>query len=299
MSKAAFRAVFMPLLLVWGLLAPVAAESPDRALFWSISWQGEPCGYLLGTIHSEDPRVLEFGEDLLGRLSDSRIFAMELVPDLPTLAALTERMQLPPGRSLAEIAGESRFRAVAEALADYGVPMAQAERMHPWAAMMTLSVPPPETGLFMDFSLSLRAAGAGVKVVGLETLGQQLAFLEGMDESRQLRLLDHALGETGRAREVHDAMLAVYLDNDLPALQRMALDEMSSLDADLRELFMRQGIDARNRRMLESALPYLADGPVFIAVGALHLPGPVGLIALLREQGYVLEPAAWPFSARP
>ena len=44
-------------------------------------------------------------------------------------------------------------------------------------------------------------------------------------------------------------------------------------------------------------LPLLAEGRVFAAVGALHLPGPEGLIAGLRQQGYELSPLSLPFSA--
>ncbi|MBT8074736.1 MAG: hypothetical protein HKP21_13645 [Xanthomonadales bacterium] len=37
-------------------------QDPDRALLWSIHKNDRVCGYLLGTIHSEDPRVLDFSE---------------------------------------------------------------------------------------------------------------------------------------------------------------------------------------------------------------------------------------------
>ena len=45
---------------------------------------------------------------------------------------------------------------------------------------------------------------------------------------------------------------------------------------------------SRNKTMAESAEPILAKGNAFIAVGALHLPGPDGLIELLRKAGYTV-----------
>ena len=36
---------------------------------------------------------------------------------------------------------------------------------------------------------------------------------------------------------------------------------------------------------------------VFVATGALHLPGESGLIALLRAEGFELEPLPSPFAA--
>ena len=50
--------------------------------------------------------------------------------------------------------------------------------------------------------------------------------------------------------------------------------------------FMRLIVDKRNHTMAERAQPLIEKGKVFIAVGALHLPGEEGLVELLRERGY-------------
>ena len=182
--------------------APAAVQAEvfqqaDHGLFWSIQKDGKPAGYLLGTIHSEDPRVLDFSEDFIRRLNENDIFAMELVPDLPTLARLAEYMHYPQGQTLESVIGAERFDQLVSALSTYGIPAEFISRMKPWAAMMTLSTPPPKTGFFMDLSLSLRASGSGLKVVGLETLEQQLSFLEEMPLSMQLSLLDQAIDACG------------------------------------------------------------------------------------------------------
>jgi uncharacterized protein YbaP (TraB family) len=49
-------------------------------------------------------------------------------------------------------------------------------------------------------------------------------------------------------------------------------------------------VDRRNRKMRTRALPLLSKGKIFIAVGALHLIGEDGLVALLQNAGYTLEP---------
>ncbi len=274
-----------------------AASPDDTAVFWSISSNGEPAGYLLGTIHSEDPRVLDFSEEFSEMLSSNRVFAMEMVPDLPTLQKLTGYMQYQDGTTLEGVIGAERYAKLMVALADYRVPPDWIARMKVWAAMMSISVPPPQTGLFMDFSLSLRAAGAGLKVVGLETLEQQLAFLENMPLAQQLALLDQALAEYEKAAELHDQMVDSYLHGDLQALKAQANDQLGELGEEARQYFLYQGVELRNRRMLETLLPILETDRVFVAVGALHLPGNAGLIQLLRDQGYELQPLPQPFSA--
>lgn len=271
--------------------------SEDSALFWSISRDGQPAGFLLGTIHSEDPRVLDFSEVLVETMNSSGVFAMEMVPDLPTLQRLTDYMQYPDGTTLESQVGAERYGRLLEALAPYRMPPDWVSRMKVWAVMMTLSVPPPETGFFMDFSLSLRAAGSGLKVVGLETLEQQLAFLEEMPLRQQLSLLDLALQEYHRVAEVHTAMVDSYLEGDLNRLKEQAEEQMSELTPEIRRYFTYQGIDLRNQRMMETLLSQLGNQRVFVAVGALHLPGDLGLINLLREQGYELNPMPLPLNA--
>jgi hypothetical protein len=46
--------------------------------------------------------------------------------------------------------------------------------------------------------------------------------------------------------------------------------------------------------MLQALLPLLAKQRVFVAVGALHLPGKEGLLTLLRQAGFDLRPLAMP-----
>jgi len=282
-------------LIVTGTSRLLAQE--DSALFWSISKDGVQAGFLLGTIHSEDPRVLDFPVEFINELNTNQVFAMEMVPDLPTLKLLTEFMQYQDGTTLEGRVGPERYARLHSALSEYRVPTDWITRMKVWAVMMTLSVPPPETGLFMDFSLSLRAAGAGLKVVGLETLEQQLAFLEDMPMAQQLMLLDQALVEHEKVRDIHQQMVDNYLAGDLLALQSQAEEQLDQLEPAARQYFMEQGIDLRNQRMLESLLPHLRTGQVFVAVGALHLPGAVGLIQLLRARGYDLTPLPLPLNA--
>jgi len=286
--------VFALLMLPATLIAqPSLAQ--DKALFWSMSRDGERVGYLLGTIHSEDPRVLDFPEDFIALMTSNDLFAMEMVPDLPTMQRLMEYMHYQDGSTLESRIGPERFARLQSALEGYRVPADWIGRMKVWAAMMTLSVPPPETGLFMDFSLSLRAAGAGMQVVGLETLEEQLSFLEDMPLEQQLDLLDHALEDFDRVSEVHDVMVESYLMGDVTVLQSEAEKQMETLDPGARAYFLEQGIDVRNQRMLQALVTYLEKGSVFVAVGALHLPGEEGLISLLRAQGLTMEPLASPF----
>jgi len=293
------RSIGLILSLLLSLLSlPVSADTirePDRSLFWSVQKDGRSAGYVLGTIHSEDPRVLDFSSDFIENLKANDVFAMELVIDVHMLQRLTEYMHYPLGQTLESAIGIERFNALESALTAYQVTEGFASRMKPWAAMMTLSTPPPKTGFFMDMSLSLRAAGSGLKVVGLETLEQQLSFLENMPMPMQLSLLDQAIAEAGQVVEVHNQMVEAYLENDLVALQALSDEQLEAVEASASDYFIESGINARNLRMAEALLFQLENNRVFAAVGALHLPGEKGLLNILRQNGFELTPLAIPF----
>ena len=152
MKPRAAAALLAALLLTAAYLETLAAQAEalpakqDSSLFWALTRDGETVGYLLGTIHSEDPRVLDFTEPFIEQLSANQTFAMEMVPDLPTLTRLTEYMQYQDGTLLESRIGAERVARLQKALSDYRVPAEWIARMKVWAAMMTLSVPPPQTG---------------------------------------------------------------------------------------------------------------------------------------------------------
>ncbi len=50
--------------------------------------------------------------------------------------------------------------------------------------------------------------------------------------------------------------------------------------------FMLNVLDRRNERMLQAMLPQLELGGVFAAMGALHLQGEHGLLAMLERAGW-------------
>lgn len=297
-TRLGLRYFLLVALLGLGLILPAQAEQGEAhqaGMYWHISKDGADAGYLLGTIHSEDPRVVDFSDQLLTELKSCDVFAMEMVPDLPTLKKLTDYMHYQDNERLHSILGQKRYDRAMQALSSYQVPADWKARMKVWAVMMTLSVPAPQTGFFMDLSLSLRAAGRGLKVVGLETLEQQLQFLEQMPLDYQLTLLDHALDDYQRVSQIHDEMVQLYLQNSLVALDELSEEQFAVLDQEITDYFMDLGIAARNRQMAASALQQLAENKVFIAVGALHLAGPEGLINLLVQGGYELTALPLPF----
>lgn len=280
--------------LKWRLLLAIALAgvvcTAQAQVFWSVVSPQDGRNWLLGTVHSEDPRLLDFPPALTEALEEARILALELMPDAQMIGQLNQAMQLPNDERLDELIGPELYRRVVEILGAYGIGEPAVRRLRPWAVAITLSVPPPETGIFMDLALAFRAVGQGTEVISLETLDEQLDFLTGLGRDAHVAMVRQAVADFDRGRELFEALIGAYLERDLEELKRLADRELAGMSPEVQEHFRQEGLVERNRRIVERALPELEQGNLLIAVGTLHLPGEDGLIELLRERGYRVEP---------
>ena len=76
----------------------------------------------------------------------------------------------------------------------------------------------------------------------------------------------------------------------LPFQAAFLKDNASAGSAEAGQEFIESLIVRRNHTMTERADPLLRAGNTLIAVGALHLPGPEGIVSLIRRRGYKVTP---------
>ena len=84
-------------------------------------------------------------------------------------------------------------------------------------------------------------------------------------------------------------MVAAYLARDLSGLYSQMLAQATAEEAQMMQRFEQDFVVERNFRMVERLQPLLAAEPSFIAVGALHLPGETGILALLEQSGFLVS----------
>jgi len=280
----------LSLLLVF-LPAPQLLAGSDRqqGLLWEIAAPGQPPGYLFGTIHSGAPAVLALPEPVQQRFDAVDSVVLEVLLDLDAMRYSSQLMLLAEGRLLSDITGKVLFEQTSRAIRSRGIPEAVLERMKPWAAAVTLSMPPPEAGEVLDMKLYQQALQAGKQVYGLESIREQLAIFDDMPEQEQLLLLRDAVENFAEIEAIQGALIDAWLQRNLCAL--LAINDAAMQTADRQQAVELQDklIVRRNRLMAERLQPYLQEGNVFVAVGALHLPGEAGLLNLLQQRGYTVR----------
>jgi len=268
-----------------GAAPPAAGESRyGQGLLWRIEHEGRRSSYLFGTIHLSGEDVLDLPPEVRVAFDGSGGFVMETLPDEADLAELSKMMFYPRDGSLRALVGPGLFELAAGHLVHHGITGALADHMRPWAAYMTLSFPPQDGGQALDLYLMEQARAQGKELFGLETMLEQVEILSGMEEEQQVRMLrDTACNYEQIQREIQD-MKRLWLARDLDGLVRV-MNSYSDSSIASRELLERL-LYARNRRMAARLQTHLRRGNVFIAVGALHLPGEEGILALLKKRGY-------------
>jgi uncharacterized protein YbaP (TraB family) len=275
-----------------------------RAVLWRIEGQGQPASFLFGTVHSTDERVRKLSPAIQSALGGARKVALELAELAPGEAAqaimnikdVAGQVTYANGNGLADRLSESELKKLRTILGKRGISPGAVHLLRPWFAWFAFVMPECEkrrsaAGLaFLDQRIAQEAKKRGQPVVGLETIRGQIDALAGLSEEAQLGLLKTSLAFLDRQEDLLEVLVQLYLARDIGAIMPFSakIAEKGGFDPAVYAPFERDIVEKRNLAMRDAVLPLLKEGGVFIAVGALHLPGKGGLVELFREAGYAV-----------
>lgn len=288
MRCGASRLLALVLALLCAVFVADAVAEPccERGLLFRLEQpaSGDAPSWLFGTIHSDDPRVTQLPAAVLDAFDSAAEVVLEVVPDAEMLEASRAAMLLGPDERLHEKLPPVLYQDVLAALAERGMPPTAIERLEPWAVLLVLSMPPASSEPVLDLVLYQRAVEAGKPVQGLETVAEQLAVFQTLSIEDQVALLAATLREREQMPQVFAALLSAYQARDLKGLMKLG-QTLAASNPGLEARLHRALITNRNQRMFDRLIPILERGERFVAVGALHLPGPAGLLQRLRAAG--------------
>jgi uncharacterized protein len=278
-----------PALLLLAAAALAAGKGPfDTGRLWRISKAGIADSFVLGTIHVADPRVALIAKPVGDALAHSRVLAVELVPEAGD-ARTVEFEELEDGKRLEPLLGIETFARLRDELTAQDVPPQVIERLKPWAAMLKVARGAPGAGQNnLDEQLLVAARVRRVQVLPLELLEEQIAAFDTVPLDSQVALLEHALHHRDALSANVEPTIAAWLRGDLAALARIsdsAYEQFPGMRPHYGRLIQHIIVD-RTALMHHRLFMPLRNGHVFVAIGALHLSGDKGLLALLKEDGY-------------
>jgi uncharacterized protein YbaP (TraB family) len=121
---------------------------------------------------------------------------------------------------------------------------------------------------------------------------EQISAFDTIPLPSQVALLEHALLHGDALAATIEPTILAWQKGDFRTLEPIAgaaYEPYPGMGRHRAQL-MKNIIDNRTVLMHHRLFAPLRGGRVFVAVGAMHLPGPRGLLAMLRADGYTLTP---------
>lgn len=274
-------------LLVLILLGPGAAAD-EPAMLW-VAQGSQNSVYLLGSIHLLRPQdhPLPPAIELVYDAAD--VLVMELDMDdldyVSVMATMRELGVLENETRLRHLLGKELYAQASAAAEATEIPLDLLDQSEPWLAAITvqemLAMRVGFSGeLGIEQYLTSKARVDGKPILGLETVGEQLGFLDGLPMDVQSQWLVHSLVDGLRIEMLVDQLVAAWRSGDIDYLETELLHE-ASMSPELHQALLVQ----RNLNWIDKIVDYLDDDEDYlIVVGAAHLVGDDGVIKLLSER---------------
>lgn len=295
MTKHLLAMLMLGVLLV--LSAPISAEPA----FWRAEGPEGRRLYLLGAIHVGSPHFYPMRQVIESAFRGADTLAVEL--DILTLdAQYAARFTQLLGMAMPQAAdspanGSQLSDPLRRQLTDYCEaqslcpPAALRDQMKPWLLALhitqqLLASGPYQSALGVDRHFLARRGQRGL--LQLESFESQLRAFDGLPLVTQELLLTQALIDPQAASIAVGDLVAAWRAGDNQALEDLVLSPMRN---SAQALPMYQWLMvARNHAMVERLLAAVnAQETVFVVIGAGHLIGDEGLVALLSSRGYSVK----------
>ena len=269
-----------------GIIFPRCADAD--ACVWKVSNANGALLYLGGSIHALQPGDYPLPGQYSRALDASSHLVLEDDPKASPEGSkdLIKAGQYQKGDSLKNHVDPRTYDYLRHFFALMNVPEAKFMRLKPWFINLVLSYPSDQyLNLGVESFLTKRAKAESKPVSGLEGVREHNQVFEALSdresEALLLILFINAAHESGGGVNVVDA----WRQGDTNVLWRSFHDGFR----DFPSLGERM-VEARNRNWIPKIEGYLRSGQTyFVVVGAAHMGGPNGVLALLRERGFKIE----------
>lgn len=279
--------------------APEKIVPTEKSVFWKISGNGlKKPSYLYGTIHLIPKDEFKIPAVVTNALEDSKRVAFEIdmkeMTNIRTQMSLITKSFMAGGKTLKDLLSPEDYALVKSKMEEKGLPAGMFERMKPMF-LSTLfsngdeSGAAPDNGGMTSVEMELYRVSRRQKLesTGLETAAYQMSIFDSIPYEAQAKMLVDGLRDTGSDSDGSselDTMLQMYRDQDITAMQSMISDVQYGMSK-YEDILLNQ----RNRNWIPVMNRLMREKPTIFAVGAGHLGGAGGVVALLRKEGYRVE----------
>jgi uncharacterized protein len=295
---------FSTLLVLIGITAQAqtkemdpSVSKPQNALLWEISGKGlSKPSYLYGTIHMI-PKADFFLTDATKKaLGESQKVMFEInMKDMQNpmmLIGIMSKAMMPRGQKLRDLISKEDYALVKARFEEVGMPLPMLEAIKPMflSAMIDGGGNPSDTtgkGGTTAYEVEIMKIAEKDKkeMGGLETMEFQMGIFDSIPLKAQAEMLVKSIKSVNKGDSEFKAMVEMYKSQDIEAMAGTMKggeeNEMSKYEGIL--------LTNRNKNWIPLIAKNSAGKSIFYAVGAGHLGGEMGVINLLRKEGFTVK----------
>ena len=278
------------------LAALVSAQSArpataQKLFMWEVNAPGAPSTYLLGSLHLLSAEYYPLPDPIERAFKQSNILIEEVDIDEMTNPAaafpLLAKSIFTDGRTLEQVIAPELYKQVVALGAKAGIPVPALQRMKPWMAAASLTMPSLQAAGFntqmgVDKYFFDKAKAAGMERRALETVAYQFDRLDQMPAPVQEAMLRSVIADIDTQLSSVKAIATAWSLGDTATLEKVLLGSLRETP----ELYNRL-LTERNRNWVGPVETCIAEKKsCFVVVGAAHLVGRDSLVALLQAKGH-------------
>ena len=280
------------------LAVAIAASLPARAdsYLWEVSSLTNHV-YLFGTVHAGRPEWYPLPVAVQNAYADSTVLVVEAdITNVVAMRKSTDAMTYKLPDTLKNHVSAEDYARFVKLLPRYAIAEAQVAQLKPFIAVSLLVFAEwGRLGFRPDFGVDAyfikKAKGDLKKIVEIEGIDEQIRLMDSLTDTETRQLFEGTLTalESGLTNEQITGMVGAWQFGD-PNLMLEIARRYNDQVPGAKE-FEEKFIWSRHPEMLAKIEDYLNHSKErhFIAVGALHLAGPRGLVELLRKRGYLVR----------
>ncbi len=272
-----------------------APNADENSLLWEISGKNlSTPSWLYGTIHligKDDFFLTDSTKAFIDR-SEMVTFEinMEDMTDLTAQLGLLMKAFMEDNKTLKDLLNEEDYKLVQDHFQEIGLPLFMFERIKPMfltvMASGDMSPTSMSSGEMLSYEMEImELAQAGEKKMGgLESMEFQMSVFDSIPYDAQAKMLVESIKAADAGDEEFAKMIELYKNQDIQGMVEMMGGDEGI--ADYEDLLL----NTRNQNWIPVMGEMMDEQPTFFAVGAGHLGGEQGVVALLRKEGYTVKP---------
>jgi len=290
MKKVILRSLLFSLATFVSVQNAVSQEAKvGNSMLWSVVDPKSPAdtSYLFGTIHQISQKDFEITRKIQNAFDKSQILITEIdLTDTGMVVEMMSRVIMEDGMTLDKLLTKEDYQLLSKFMIENaGLPLALYNDKKPFmAAMAIMNFFIEDAPASYDMVLTQMAQKQGLEIHGLETVAEQMDVLDQTPYKEQADQLIEMISNVEETKESYAQIVRAYKAEHLEDLQKL-LDENMGAAGEKSAM-----LDDRNIKWIPKIQKVIEEKHCFIAVGAGHLPGEMGLINLLRDEGYEVNP---------